>query len=154
MEFVMSLRDLDREDLAIAGGKGANLGELVRAGLLVPAGFVVTTDAYARLVNLLDLKIADRVAGGEGVAIRASVEAAAMPADIQAAIADAYTALGAGSVAVRSSATAEDLPGAAFAGQPATYLNIIGEAAGSRCAEMLGLTVDRPRNRIPRSNWY
>jgi pyruvate,water dikinase len=89
----------------------------------------VTTDAYARLVNLLDLKIADRVAGGQGVAIRASVEAAAMPADIHAAIADAYTALGAGSVAVRSSATAEDLPGAAFAGQQDTYLNIIGEAA-------------------------
>ena len=129
MEFVMSLRDLDRQDLAIAGGKGANLGELVRAGLQVPAGFVVTTDAYARLVNLLDLKIADRVAGGDGVAVRASVEAAAMPADIQAAIADAYAGLGAGSVAVRSSATAEDLPGAAFAGQQDTYLNIIGEAA-------------------------
>ena len=115
--------------MAIAGGKGANLGELVRAGLQVPDGFVVTTDAYARVVNLLDLKIADRVAGGDGVAIRASVEAAAMPADIQAAIADAYAALGAGPVAVRSSATAEDLPGAAFAGQQDTYLNIIGEAA-------------------------
>jgi rifampicin phosphotransferase len=60
MEFVMPLRDLDREDLAIAGGKGANLGELVRAGLQVPDGFVVTTDAYARVVNLLDLKVADR----------------------------------------------------------------------------------------------
>ena len=129
MEFVMSLRDLDREDVAIAGGKGANLGELVRAGLQVPDGFLVTTEAYARVVNLLDLKIADGVAGGDGVAIRASVEAAAMPADIQAAIADAYTALGSGPVAVRSSATAEDLPGAAFAGQQDTYLNIIGEAA-------------------------
>ncbi len=129
MEFVMPLRDLDREDLAIAGGKGANLGELVRAGLQVPDGFVVTTDAYARVVNLLDLKIADRVAGGDGVAIRASVEAAAMPADIQAAIADAYAALRAGPVAVRSSATAEDLPGATFAGQQDTFLNIIGEAA-------------------------
>jgi rifampicin phosphotransferase len=95
----------------------------------VPAGYVVTTDAYARLVNLLDLKITDRVAGAEGAAIRASVEAAAMPADIQAAIADAYAGLGAGSVAVRSSATGEDLPGAAFAGQQDTYLNIIGEAA-------------------------
>ena len=129
MEFVMSLRDLDREDVAIAGGKGANLGELVRAGLQVPDGFLVTTEAYARVVNLLDLKIADGVAGGDGAAIRASVEAAAMPADIQAAIADAYTALGSGPVAVRSSATAEDLPGAAFAGQQDTYLNIIGEAA-------------------------
>ena len=127
MEFVMSLRDLDREDRAIAGGKGANLGELVRAGLQVPDGFVVTSDAYARVVNLLDLKIAGRVAVGDGVAIRASVEAAAVPADIQAAIADAYAALGAGPVAVRSSATAEDLPGAAFAGQQDTYLNIIGE---------------------------
>jgi len=129
MELVMSLRDLDQEDVAIAGGKGANLGELVRAGLQVPDGFLVTTEAYARVVNLFDLKITDGVAGGDGVAIRASVEAAAMPADIQAAIADAYTALGSGPVAVRSSATAEDLPGAAFAGQQDTYLNIIGEAA-------------------------
>ena len=142
MEFVMSLRDLDREDVAIAGGKGANLGELVRAGLQVPDGFLVTTEAYARVVNLLDLKIADGVAGGDGVAIRASVEAAAMPADIQAAIADAYTALGSGPVAVRSSATAEDLPGAAFAGDAGAHC---GPTALSHTAT--GLVSSRQRSR-------
>ena len=155
MEFVMSLRDLDREDRAIAGGKGANLGELVRAGLQVPDGFVVTSDAYARVVNLLDLKIADRVAVGDGAAIRASVEAAAVPADIQAAIADAYAALGAGPVAVRSSATAEDFARSGVR-RPAGYVpqHHRRRARARRCAEMLGLIVDRPRHRIPGSDWY
>ena len=93
----------------------------------MPDGFVVTSDAYARVVNLLDLKIADRVAVGDGVAIRCKRRGRSRARRHQAAIADAYAALGAGPVAVRSSATAEDLPGAAFAGQQDTYLNIIGE---------------------------
>ena len=101
MKFVASLRDFGRDDLSSAGGKGANLGELVRAGLPVPEGFVITTAAYGAAVQPLDLRIADRLA--------------------------AYADLGAGPVAVRSSATAEDLPGAAFAGQQDTYLNVIGE---------------------------
>ena len=128
MTFVVPLGELGRRDLALAGGKGANLGELVRAGLPVPDGFVVTTDAYAACVSPLDLKITERVGAGGGASIRADIETAAMPAELCTEIADAYARLGAGPVAVRSSATAEDLPGAAFAGQQDTYLNVIGEA--------------------------
>jgi phosphohistidine swiveling domain-containing protein len=129
MTFVVPLGDLGRDDIAAAGGKGANLGELVRAELPVPEGFVVTTEAYANVISSLNLLINERAAAGDGAAIRADVEAATMPEDIRAAIADAYGALGSGPVAVRSSATAEDLPGAAFAGQQDTYLNVVGEAA-------------------------
>src|SRR3954451_6695462 len=129
MTFVVPLRDLGQDDLAVAGGKGANLGELLRAGLPVPDGFVVTTGAYAGVTSSIAPKIPQRIAAGEAVSIRADVEAAVMPAEVSAAIAEAYTELGAGSVAVRSSATAEDLPGAAFAGQQDTYLNVTGEAA-------------------------
>lgn len=129
MRFVVPLRDIGRDDVATAGGKGANLGELVRAGLPVSDGFVVITDAYASAINPLDLKIVERVAVGAGASIRTDVEAARMPADVRAAVADAYAALGSGPVAVRSSATAEDLPGAAFAGQQDSYLNVVGEEA-------------------------
>ena len=129
MTFVVPLADLGQADLARAGGKGANLGELVRAGLPVPDGFVVTTDAYLNAISPLDLKITERATTGQGAAIRADVEAIIMPADIRAAVAEAYGRLGAGPVAVRSSATAEDLPGAAFAGQQDSYLNVAGETA-------------------------
>jgi phosphohistidine swiveling domain-containing protein len=103
--WVRPLADVGRDDLATAGGKGANLGELVRAGVRVPPGFVVTTDAHA-------------AAAGDGP----------VPPDVAEAIRSAYADLGRGPVAVRSSATAEDLPGAAFAGQQDTYLDIEGEA--------------------------
>jgi pyruvate,water dikinase len=126
---VVPLTDLGRADLAVAGGKGANLGELVRAGLPVPAGFVVTTDAYAAAVGAAHLQVAERVAAGDGGSVRTDVEAVAVPAAVGAAIVEAYAALGGGPVAVRSSATAEDLPGAAFAGQQDTYLNVVGDEA-------------------------
>ena len=129
MTFVVQLADFGQADLTQAGGKGANLGELVRAGLPVPDGFVVTTDAYSSVISPPDLKISELAAAGQGAAIRTAVEAITMPTDIRTAIADAYARLGAGPVAVRSSATAEDLPGAAFAGQQDTYLNVVGEAA-------------------------
>lgn len=129
MTFVVPLADFGQADLAQAGGKGANLGELVRAGLPVPDGFVVTTDAYTSVISPLDLKISERAAAGQGAAIRTDVEATTMPTNIRIAVADAYARLGAGPVAVRSSATAEDLPGAAFAGQQDSYLNVVGEAA-------------------------
>ncbi|MET8986103.1 PEP/pyruvate-binding domain-containing protein [Nonomuraea wenchangensis] len=106
MRLVAPLDAVGRADLPLAGGKGANLGELVRNGFPVPPGFVVTTRAY-------DL------AGRDGE----------LPGELRREIAGAYEALGAGPVAVRSSATAEDLPGAAFAGQQDTYLNVVGEQA-------------------------
>ena len=129
MRFVVSLGDLGQDDLATAGGKAANLGELVRAGFPVPDGFVVTTDAYATVIQPLDLGIPERIAADDGAAVRADIEAAPMPAELRTEITNAYSALGTGPVAVRSSATAEDLPGAAFAGQQDTYLNVVGEAA-------------------------
>ena len=129
MKFVAPLRDFGRDDLSSAGGKGANLGELVRCEVPVPDGFVITTAGYAAAVQPLDLRLADLFrADGDGAAIRADIEAVSMPSDLRAEITTAYTALGAGAVAVRSSATAEDLPGAAFAGQQDTYLNVVGAA--------------------------
>jgi phosphoenolpyruvate synthase/pyruvate phosphate dikinase len=125
------LDDVDRDDLPFAGGKGANLGALRRGGFSVPDGFVVSTDAYAAVVNAggLETAIADGLAADDPAAIRAAFAAAPVPEAVRAAIAQAYAALGGGPVAVRSSATAEDLPGAAFAGQQDTVLNVVGEAA-------------------------
>jgi phosphohistidine swiveling domain-containing protein len=141
MKLVAALRDFGREDVSSAGGKGANLGELVRAGLPVPDGFVITTAAYAAAVRPIDLRIADRLAADDSASIRADIEAASMPPELGAEIAEAYVALGAGPLAVRSSATAEDLPGAAFAGQQDTYLDVVGEPqlinAVQRCWESL-----------------
>ena len=129
MALVAPLSHFGRDDLGLAGGKGANLGELVRAGLPVPDGFVVTTAAYVAAIGSLDLRIAERLAADGGVSIRADVEAVTVPTEIRTEIVDAHVALGRAPVAVRSSATAEDLPGAAFAGQQDTFLNVIGEEA-------------------------
>lgn len=112
--------------LELAGGKGANLGELLRGGFPVPAGFTVTTAAYDRVApetvpDLLE-------SAPDGSAVRDHIEKCEIPAEIADAVRAAYRDLG-GPVAVRSSATAEDLPDAAFAGQQDTYLNIIGEDA-------------------------
>ena len=126
------LAEFGAGDLTLAGGKGANLGELVRAGFPVPPGFVVTTAAYrtvlgeaglgASLEALLDVD-------APGAKRRQLISAAKVAGQLREDIAAAYAALGSGPVAVRSSATAEDLPGAAFAGQQDTYLNVLGEGA-------------------------
>ncbi|GAA5082673.1 pyruvate,water dikinase [Thermocatellispora tengchongensis] len=129
--FTAPLAAFGAGDLGRAGGKGANLGELVRAGFPVPGGFVVTTAAYDAVVRAagLDAVIAAGLDRGDGAAIRAAFEDAPLPGALRREIAGAYARLGGGPVAVRSSATAEDLPGAAFAGQQDTYLNVIGEDA-------------------------
>lgn len=122
--------------LDTVGGKGASLSRLAQAGFSVPPGFHVTTAAYRRFVeaNSLQPRILDlaRVPAGDPTALDAASEAirdlflaAPIPDDIAAAIREAYAPLE-GPVAVRSSATAEDLPGASFAGQQDTYLNIVG----------------------------
>ncbi|HMR22256.1 MAG TPA: PEP/pyruvate-binding domain-containing protein, partial [Micropruina sp.] len=111
----MPLTRIGAADLETAGGKGANLGELMAAGFRVPRGFVVTTAAYRRAV------------GAPGPQTRDAVRALPVPDDIARAIAERYAEIGAGPVAVRSSATAEDLPGAAFAGQQDSYLGVVGE---------------------------
>jgi pyruvate,water dikinase len=139
---VLDLPDVDRTQVALAGGKGAHLGELARIdGIRVPAGFCVTTDAFRRvmaaasiddrLVRLARLRPDDRQAIGTlSAEVRAIVEAADVPDDLAAAITASVVRLGEGAAcAVRSSATAEDSPGASFAGQHDTYLNVVGPAA-------------------------
>ncbi len=144
MEAVLNLRAAAL-NLGSAGGKGANLRRMVTAGLPVPPGFVITTAAYRAYVetNNLTAVIAEHAArtGARDPAsfeaasalIRASFEVGQVPPDLASAIQAAYAELGGGQpalpVAVRSSATAEDLPEASFAGQQETLLNVIGEAA-------------------------
>ena len=131
--LVVPLQTLLRVDIERAGGKAANLGELVRAGFPVPVGFVVTTAAYEQFVtdNSLHETIAQGLQSqpGSGVAIRSAFENAPIPPGIKRNVLAAYRQLGQGPVAVRSSATAEDLPEAAFAGQQDTLLNIVGPEA-------------------------
>jgi len=129
---VGNLAEFGVRDRGLAGGKGANLGELVRAGFPVPPGFVVTTAAYRAVLgesgvgeSLAALVEAD----APGSEMRHLFSATRIPGQLRGDIAAAYAALGSGPVAVRSSATAEDLPGAAFAGQQDTYLNVVGESA-------------------------
>ncbi len=126
---VRPLASLRAEDLPDAGGKGANLGELLAAGLPVPPGFVVTTSAYRAHAEAAGFD-PDRAATDPSKA-RAALEAAPLSRDLELEIAAALAELGpAGTrVAVRSSATAEDLPGAAFAGQQDTFLDVVGPAA-------------------------
>jgi len=147
-DFIMLLSDPSAR-LSQVGGKGASLARLVAAGLPVPDGFHVTTAAYTRFVaaNQLEAEISAALVGIDPAqpatleaaarCIRAAFEAAQMPETIAAEIAAAYTALGEPPVAVRSSATAEDLPGLSFAGQQETYLNVQGVpavlAAVQRC---------------------
>ncbi len=123
------------------GGKAVNLVRLAAKGFPVPPGFVVTTGAYEAVItaNRLDEVVAAALSGlhktdpssleGASALIRAAFEAAQVPEDIAAAIREALTALGDGPVAVRSSATAEDLAEASFAGQQDTYLNVLGRDA-------------------------
>lgn len=129
-KLVLPLDVIRRRDLALAGGKGANLGELTGAGYPVPGGFVVTTVAYDKFVEHSNLdKIISQVLLDQrenGAAIQEAFERAPIPSELEHAIKAAYQLLGQGPVAVRSSATAEDLPEAAFAGQQDTYLNVIG----------------------------
>ena len=117
-----SLSALGARDIAVAGGKGANLGELIRAGFPVPDGFVITTDAYDVAARAADVDPRDPSDA------RARLTSKPVPPEIASAIRDAYRALG-GPVAVRSSATAEDLPEASFAGQQDTFLDVEGEDA-------------------------
>ncbi|MDR7081827.1 pyruvate,water dikinase [Arthrobacter ginsengisoli] len=137
-KLVPALELVGAELLPDVGGKAANLGELMRAGLPVPAGFCLTTQAYRRATSPagLDGVHADLAAtapddlprlAGLAAAARRLVLAADVPPDIAEAVRDAYAALGTDTpVAVRSSATAEDLPFASFAGQQDTFLNVVG----------------------------
>ena len=141
--YVLDFQEIDRTQIAVVGGKGAHLGELARVeGIRVPPGFCVTTDAFERIVaeapsidDLVDrlsrVKPDEQEAiGALSAEIRRTIERIAIPGDLAAAIIRALGRLGEQTAcAVRSSADAEDLPAASFAGQQDTYLNVVGPAA-------------------------
>lgn len=145
MNYTCWFDTINSASIALVGGKGANLGELTSAQIPVPRGFCVTTLAYQQLIqsNLLQARIVEALDGldhddASDIACRAQsirdmIMTAQVPTEIAAAISEGYaqleSALGQNvPVSVRSSATAEDLPGMSFAGQQDTYLNISGAA--------------------------
>ena len=142
-QFVVGLHEVDETQVALVGGKGAHLGGLSRIdGIRVPAGFCVRTDAFRRILaeapsiddrldQLSRLNPDDREAIRTlSAEIRRTLEETAIPGDLAAAITGALAQFGErAAYAVRSSATAEDLPTASFAGQQDTYLNVVGPAA-------------------------
>jgi pyruvate,water dikinase len=129
--LAVDLAQLDAQDLNRDGGKAANLGKLLRAGFPVPPGFVITTAAYEIVVTSNDLQsdIVNASTPAGAALVRDRFELATIPPSVERAILTAYRRMGEGSVAVRSSATAEDLPEAAFAGQQETLLGVSGDAA-------------------------
>src|SRR6266851_7777962 len=141
--LVVPLETLDRTSLPVAGGKAANLGELIHAGFAVPAGFCVTTAAYVRVSSragldtyLSRLEAVSREESARQIelatAIRTALGQTPLPPEVIEAVTSAYQALSPGEplpVSVRSSATAEDLPEASFAGQQETFLNVISSEA-------------------------
>ena len=136
-EYTIPLSDLRRSDLALAGGKGANLGELIRAGLPVPSGFCLSTAAYRLAAATPEIRSAigevaaaadDAARTSAAARVRAAILDSAVPQEVARACAAALAELGdAVPVAVRSSATAEDQPDASFAGQQDTYLGLRGQ---------------------------
>ncbi|WP_315068783.1 phosphoenolpyruvate synthase [uncultured Clostridium sp.] len=139
--YLLSFKDIDKSQLPVVGGKGANLGELSKIeGIQVPEGFCITTEAYKKVIKdnkefnrfleeLSQLKVEDRDKIGEiSGKIRRLIEDINIPKDIEEGIIAFIKKFGEkNAYAVRSSATAEDLPLASFAGQQDTYLNIIGK---------------------------
>jgi rifampicin phosphotransferase len=160
--YVLGFQDINKTKIMVVGGKGANLGEISKVeGIRVPDGFCISTEAFKRIIGetpwineLLDqlsvLKAGDRNKISElSGEIRRLIEGIAIPEDIHEKLARHLSRLGEeNAYAVRSSATAEDLSTASFAGQQDTYLNIIGKepfysmlaSAGHRCI---------PRGRSP-----
>ena len=135
---VVWFQEVTKNDVPMVGGKGANLGEMTRAGIPVPPGFIVTASAYfdflkqtksmdeiRRLLKPLDANDS-RQLQQIAAKVRQVIIDAPMPPETATKIKEYYAEMGKGLVAVRSSATAEDLPEASFAGQQRTYLNIEG----------------------------
>lgn len=139
--YVLFFEEIDSSHLPQVGGKGANLGELTRAGLPVPPGFCIITSAYKQVAESADLtslllELTSTVGQTRHAEIAAAIRERLLKVtfspELVASVRTAYMSLGHDSalpVAVRSSATAEDLPFASFAGQQDTYLNIVGEDA-------------------------
>jgi pyruvate,water dikinase len=139
MGLIKWLDEVGKDDVGDVGGKGANLGEMKKARMPVPPAFIVTAEAYRRFLSqsgiaptirelLSSLDVNDPQAlQRTGAQIRELIRSAPMPREVEEAIREGYRRLGDGLVAVRSSATAEDMLEASFAGQQATFLNVRGE---------------------------
>jgi len=138
---VLWFKEVGKNDTPLVGGKGANLGEMTQAQIPVPPGFIVTAHTYTRfleqaglrptiqeLLSPLDYNDSARLQA-VSEEIKSLIRGTPVPQQIAAEIKKAYRELGGGPVAVRSSATAEDLADASFAGQQATFLNVVGEDA-------------------------
>lgn len=136
--MILDFNEIKKEDVLVAGGKGANLGEMTSAKINVPSGFVITSDAYRDFlkVNGIDILIEngikksaddEKILLNEAEHFRGKIKSGKFPEQLENAIREKYFNLGNNTrVAVRSSATAEDLPDASFAGQQETYLNVQG----------------------------
>lgn len=141
MCYTLDFNDIDRTSLSLVGGKGVNLGELLKAGFSVPPGFCVTTAGYRRLIQGRDRELDDMLRRLEqlssdhfeeirqlGESIRDYILNLEIPESLYSAIVQAWSDIGMEHMyAIRSSATAEDLPHASFAGQQDSFLNIKGE---------------------------
>jgi pyruvate, water dikinase len=151
MSYVAWFKDLNKDSIDVAGGKGANLGEMINNGLPIPNGFCVTAQTYKKFIEITEIKtkIQQFLEGLDiedteklqrvAKEIQNLIQSTEIPEDVKEEIMDNYELLGAGKdahdlieakeefVAVRSSATAEDLPDASFAGQQATFLNVKGK---------------------------
>ena len=155
--LILPFDAVGKDDIPLAGGKGANLGELTRAGVQVPPGLVVAADAYFRFLDGAGLRPqiehllrgfdANDRAQLEGMALglRQLITGVPMPAWLVSPISSAYDNMGGGTVAVRSSATAEDLAEASFAGQQSTYLNVEGSAEVVRAVQNCWASLFEPQ---------
>ncbi|TVR54821.1 MAG: pyruvate, phosphate dikinase [Gemmatimonadales bacterium] len=155
--LTLGLEAMDQRDLPVAGGKGASLGAMLQAGLPVPEGFAVLTEAYRSFVRHNGFEEAVRqlvqevapddpeVLAEAAQALKDRFIAGEIPGPVAEAIHRAYEDLGGGLVVVRSSATAEDLPGASFAGQHDSFLNIAGEEEVSDAVRRCWASLWNPR---------
>jgi rifampicin phosphotransferase len=155
--LIVRFQEIGAGTLPLVGGKAANLGVLTRAGLPVPPGLCVTTEAYRRVTESAGLEtvlaaLAARPDLATLNALAAQARKLVLAAPVPDDIAQAVRGSAGGPVAVRSSATAEDLPDASFAGQQDTYLNVVGAAAvldavrpaGPRCGPTAPWLTGRP----------
>ena len=157
VKVIAWFEDVNKDNIALVGGKGANLGELTQAKIPVPPGFIVTSEAYFDFIRstkleefiahyLKDLDVNDSNTLTEVAdQIKAKISNSPMPDFIVDEIKAAYAKLGNISVAVRSSATAEDLPEASFAGQQRTFLNVKGESDVVKAVQGCWASLFEPR---------
>jgi len=155
-KIIVWFSEIGKKDLPLVGGKGANLGEMANAGIPVPPGFIVTTRGYfyflrksgltkeiQQILNSLDPNDSRQLRKAS-TKIKKLISTMEMPQEIAQEIEEAYDKLG-GLVAVRSSATAEDLPEASFAGQQRTFLNVQGKKEVVRAVQECWASLFEPR---------